>query len=191
MVYAEKWNYLNNLTDRYDIVYDYFLKEEWIDLQTQAIVADLCAGDWWIAKYCDRYYGCDVEPRDEENEWGHRRVQTATDKAFTRYIKPKFQSEQLWERVLCSFWYWGRAWLEKLPEWSLKKSEKDIESKTLDDSIFELLEVVDWFVLEWASVYVDGFIEKYRFDDEEAVLYKHTPSNESWVLDRKLYIFKM
>jgi hypothetical protein len=28
------------------------------------------------------------------------------------------------------------------------KAEKAIESKTLDDSIFEMLEVVDWFVLE-------------------------------------------
>jgi len=66
----------------------------------------------------------------------------------------------------------------------------EIESGTLDDSIFELLEHSDWFVLEGCSTYVDGFIEKYRFDDEDAVFYEHR-ENSQWNLDRKLYIFKI
>jgi hypothetical protein len=56
-----------------------------------------------------------------------------------------------------------------------------------------MLEVVDWFVLEWTSKYVDGFIRKYKFDDEEAVYYRHTHKEEyqDWTRDRKFYIFDM
>lgn len=178
------------MQDRYEKVYRYFLDKEWIDLRLQALVVDLCAGDGWISKYCDRYYWCDIEPRDEINEWWHRRVQTATDKAFVKYIKPKMREETLGDRILCSFWYWGKAWLGNLKDKDILESELLVESQTLDDSIFDLLEVSDWFVLEGCSTYVDWFIEKYRFDDEDAVYYEHREGSQ-WNLDRKLYIFKI
>ena len=194
MAYWERWNYLNNLWWRYDLVKNYFSEKQGIDILEQSLVCDLCAGDWWLSRHVRRYYWCDIEPCAEPDEYGIRRVQTAPDHVFVKYLKPKFKADILGEKILTVFGYAGRAWLENIKDnKELYKSEKQIESKTLDDSIFEMLEVVNWFVLEGTSKYVDGFISKYKFDDEEAVYYRHTEAKEweDWVMDRKFYIFKM
>ena len=193
-MYAEKRNYLNDYTWRYDLVNNWFSEKQGIDLLEQAMIADLCAGDWWMAKFCRRYYGCDIEPRAEPDEHWIRRVQTAPDHVFVRYLKPKFKADIVGEKILTVFWYAGRAWLENIKDnKELYKSEKAIESKTLDDSIFEMLEVCDWFVLEWTSTYVDWFISKYKFDIDEADFSRwiRAEQGEDWTRDRKFYIFDM
>lgn len=164
-MYTTKRDYLNNLTNRYTHVYDIL----WWDY----IVIDLCAWDGGISKYYKKYYWCDIEPISQN-------VDKVADDLF---VKRQFP---LGEKILTVFWYWGRAGLLNLDNKNIYDSELVNESSTLDESIQEMLPYVKYFVLEWTSTYVNGYIKKYWF--QWTIIDTIHTTNESRVLDRIMYI---
>ena len=164
-MYTTKRDYLNWYSERYKNVYDTL----WWDY----IVIDLCAWDGWISKYYKKYYWCDIEPVGVN-------VQAMRDDLFVKQPLP------LGDKILTVFWYWGRAWLDNLDNEQLRDSELTVESATLDESIQKMLPYVEYFVLEWTSVYVNWYIKKYWIP--WTIIKQYHTRNSLWVLDRLLYI---
>jgi len=165
-MYTTNREYLNKLQDRYETVHSVLW---WKD---KYVIIDLCAGDGGLSKYYDKYYWCDIEPAGDSVE----------ECADNKFIDREFPD---WDKLLTVFWYGGRAWLEKLTEKQIYDSELDIESSTLDDSIQKMLPNVRYFVLEWTSLYVNWYIEKYWLGN---VIYKRYTRSDLRTLDRLLYI---